>query len=67
MLYEIRREKRQNHPGHHKACLYLGLDRMADCKDGRIIVKTARPIPEVYLNGLLAEWEKILADEGPVR
>lgn len=65
MLYEIKREERENHKGHSKACLYIGTAKAAVCKDGRVIIKTSNDIPECYIEDLKAEWAKILAEEGP--
>ena len=66
MLYEIKREPRENHPGHSKACLYLGERKVAVCKDGKIQIKTTNTIPDEYLENLKAEDAKIRAEEGPV-
>ena len=63
MLYEIKREERENHRGHFKACLYLDGNKIAVCKDGKVTLKTARSIPQRYIDELTAEWQQIAANE----
>ncbi len=62
-MYTIGREERENHKGRFKACLYYDGQKIAVCKEGKVQLKTHRPVPDSAIEQLTEEWELIAAEE----